>query len=132
MSTLPDQHSSSLVTITRSGGTLLIKPTGPSVGQREAPIIQEEVKPYVEAMGTDLDHLVLDMSTTTFMSSMGLGMCIALRNSASAAKGDAILFYSQKPDGSLDDASLHGACPVLKGKKMVANIWAWNRNAVYR
>ena len=47
-------------------------------------------------------------------------------------KGDAILFYSQKPDGSLDDASLHGACPVLKGKKMVANIWAWNRNAVYR
>ena len=96
MSTLPDQHSSSLVTITRSGGTLLIKPTGPSVGQREAPIIQEEVKPYVEAMGTDLDHLVLDMSTTTFMSSMGLGMCIALRNSASAAKGDAILFGLSK------------------------------------
>ena len=96
MSTLPDQHSSSLVTITRSGGTLLVKPTGPSVGQREAPIIQEEVKPYVEAMGKDLDHLVLDMSTTTFMSSMGLGMCIALRNSASAAKADAILFGLSK------------------------------------
>ena len=96
MSTLPDQHSSSLVTITRSGGTLLIKPTGPSVGQREAPIIQEEVKPYVEAMGKDLEHLVLDMSTTTFMSSMGLGMCIALRNSASAAKADAILFGLSK------------------------------------
>ena len=96
MSTLPDQHFSSLVTITRSGGTLLIKPTGPSVGQREAPIIQEEVKPYVEAMGKDLEHLVLDMSTTTFMSSMGLGMCIALRNSASAAKGDAILFGLSK------------------------------------
>ena len=96
MSTLPDQHSSSLVTITRSGGALLIKPTGPSVGQREAPIIQEEVKPYVEAMGKDLEHLVLDMSTTTFMSSMGLGMCIALRNSASAAKADAILFGLSK------------------------------------
>ena len=96
MSTLPDQHSTSLVTITRSGGTLLVKPTGPSVGQREAPIIQEEVKPYVEAMGKDLDHLVLDMSTTTFMSSMGLGMCIALRNNASAAKADAILFGLSK------------------------------------
>lgn len=96
MSTLPDQHSSSLVTITRSGGTLLVKPTGPSVGQREAPIIQEEVKPYVESMGKDLDHLVLDMSTTTFMSSMGLGMCIALRNNASAAKADAILFGLSK------------------------------------
>ena len=96
MSTLPDQHSTSLVTITRSGGTLLVKPTGPSVGQREAPIIQEEVKPYVEAIGKDLDHLVLDMSTTTFMSSMGLGMCIALRNNASAAKADAILFGLSK------------------------------------
>ncbi len=29
-------------------------------------------------------------------------------------KGDAILFYSQKPDGRLDETSLHGACPVLK------------------
>jgi len=96
MSTLPDQHSTSLVTITRSGGTLLVKPTGPIVGQREAPIIQEEVKPYVEAIGKDLDHLVLDMSTTTFMSSMGLGMCIALRNNASAAKADAILFGLSK------------------------------------
>ncbi len=29
-------------------------------------------------------------------------------------RGDAILFYSQRPDGSLDETSLHGACPVLK------------------
>lgn len=93
---LPDHHSSSLVTITRRGGTLLVKPTGPSVGQREAPIIQEEVKPYLESMGKGLDHLVLDMSTTTFMSSMGLGMCIAFRNTASAAKADSILFGLSK------------------------------------
>ena len=41
-------------------------------------------------------------------------------------KGDAILFYSQTPDGDLDPASLHGACPVLKGTKWGANLWVWN------
>ena len=96
MTTLPDQHSSSLVSITRQGGTLLVKPVGPSIGQREAPIIQEEVKPYLDAMGKDLKYLVLDMSTTTFMSSMGLGMCIAFRNTAAAAKADSILFGLSK------------------------------------
>jgi len=41
-------------------------------------------------------------------------------------RGDAILFYSQRPDGHLDASSLHGACPVLKGTKWGANLWVWN------
>eukprot|EP00584_Thalassiosira_punctigera_P004360 CAMPEP_0172533672 /NCGR_PEP_ID=MMETSP1067-20121228/6287_1 /TAXON_ID=265564 ORGANISM="Thalassiosira punctigera, Strain Tpunct2005C2" /NCGR_SAMPLE_ID=MMETSP1067 /ASSEMBLY_ACC=CAM_ASM_000444 /LENGTH=492 /DNA_ID=CAMNT_0013318337 /DNA_START=38 /DNA_END=1516 /DNA_ORIENTATION=+ len=41
-------------------------------------------------------------------------------------RGDAILFYSQRPDGHLDANSLHGACPVLKGTKWGANLWVWN------
>ena len=41
-------------------------------------------------------------------------------------RGDAIMFYSQKPDGSLDDSSLHGGCPVLSGTKWAANVWVWN------
>ncbi|KAL3810907.1 hypothetical protein ACHAXA_008757 [Cyclostephanos tholiformis] len=41
-------------------------------------------------------------------------------------RGDAILFYSQRPDGRLDETSLHGACPVLKGTKWGANVWVWN------
>uniref|UniRef100_A0A7S2A4Z6 Fe2OG dioxygenase domain-containing protein n=1 Tax=Ditylum brightwellii TaxID=49249 RepID=A0A7S2A4Z6_9STRA len=41
-------------------------------------------------------------------------------------KGDAILFYSQKPNGKLDHASLHGACPILSGTKWGANLWVWN------
>ena len=93
---LADHHVTSLVEITRRGGILLVKPTGPSVGQREAPIIQDEVKPYFDEMGKGLDHLVLDMSSTTFMSSMGLGMCIGFRNSAHALKADSILFGLSK------------------------------------
>jgi prolyl 4-hydroxylase len=42
------------------------------------------------------------------------------------AKAKAILFYSQFPDGSLDDYSFHGACPVVKGQKWAANLWVWN------
>ena len=38
-------------------------------------------------------------------------------------RGDAILFYSQPPTGVLDDFSMHGACPILKGIKYAANIW---------
>jgi len=38
----------------------------------------------------------------------------------------AVLFYSQYPNGDVDPASLHGACPVLSGQKFAANLWVWN------
>ena len=41
-------------------------------------------------------------------------------------KGKAIMFYSQLPDGSPDQASLHGGCPLLSGGKYAANLWVWN------
>ena len=41
-------------------------------------------------------------------------------------RGKVIIFYSLKPDGSLDPLSLHGACPVKKGVKWAANKWVWN------
>jgi prolyl 4-hydroxylase len=38
-------------------------------------------------------------------------------------KGSVIIFYSLKPDGSMDPLSTHGACPVLGGVKWAANKW---------
>ncbi|KAL6758130.1 hypothetical protein V8C86DRAFT_2604305 [Haematococcus lacustris] len=38
-------------------------------------------------------------------------------------RGDALVFYSLKPDGSNDQASLHGSCPTLKGDKWSATKW---------
>lgn len=32
-------------------------------------------------------------------------------------RGDALMFYSLKPDGATDTASLHGSCPVIEGDK---------------
>eukprot|EP00559_Dactyliosolen_fragilissimus_P008463 CAMPEP_0184864624 /NCGR_PEP_ID=MMETSP0580-20130426/15675_1 /TAXON_ID=1118495 /ORGANISM="Dactyliosolen fragilissimus" /LENGTH=545 /DNA_ID=CAMNT_0027363505 /DNA_START=26 /DNA_END=1660 /DNA_ORIENTATION=+ len=39
--------------------------------------------------------------------------------------GKVIIFYSLKPNGELDEYSLHGACPVQKGIKWAANKWVW-------
>jgi len=38
-------------------------------------------------------------------------------------QGDAILFYSQLPDGNLDELSLHAGLPVHSGVKRVCNLW---------
>jgi hypothetical protein len=47
-------------------------------------------------------------------------------------RGDAILFYDQRPDGSLDGRARHGSCPVVRGTKRVINVRAWNRDVIYR
>lgn len=44
-------------------------------------------------------------------------------------QGNAVLFYNQGPTGELDAYSLHGGCPPLKGTKMSANVWVWNRQS---
>lgn len=105
-----EHHKTPLVEVTFRNGTLLVKPVGPSIGQREAPIIQDEIKPYIDRAGKDLKHLVLDMSTVTFMSSMGLGMCISFRNSASAVKADSILFGLTR--------DLHALLSMMKIEKL--------------
>lgn len=37
--------------------------------------------------------------------------------------GDALLFFSLRPDGTTDPASLHAGCPVLGGTKWTATKW---------
>ena len=41
--------------------------------------------------------------------------------------GDALLFYSQHANGTLDPQSLHGGCPVERGVKVVATKWLRDR-----
>jgi hypothetical protein len=53
--------------------------------------------------------------------------------------GKAILFYSQNPDGSTDELSKHGACPVLAGDKwagkfhtdVTAGVLTTNKNSSF-
>ncbi|XP_024633385.1 probable prolyl 4-hydroxylase 3 [Medicago truncatula] len=37
--------------------------------------------------------------------------------------GDALLFWSMKPDGTLDTSSLHGGSPVIRGNKWASTKW---------
>mmetsp|Transcript_55628 Transcript_55628/g.166690 ORF Transcript_55628/g.166690 Transcript_55628/m.166690 type:complete len:291 (-) Transcript_55628:42-914(-) len=43
--------------------------------------------------------------------------------------GKAVLFYSQLPDGNMDDLSQHAAVPVREGEKWLINLWV--RDPVY-
>ena len=38
-------------------------------------------------------------------------------------QGDALLFWSQHWNGTLDQRSLHGGCPVIKGQKWAMTKW---------
>ncbi len=38
-------------------------------------------------------------------------------------KGDAVMFYSLRPDGTTDTSSMHGSCPTTKGSKWSATKW---------
>ncbi|KAK9755104.1 hypothetical protein RND81_01G002600 [Saponaria officinalis] len=38
-------------------------------------------------------------------------------------RGDALLFWSMRPDATLDSSSLHGGCPVIKGNKWSSTKW---------
>lgn len=50
----------------------------------------------------------------------------------SPAKGDVIVFYSLYADRSLDETSLHAACPVGEGEtKWAANKWIWSKKKQY-
>lgn len=47
--------------------------------------------------------------------------CIGLK--VKPRKGDGLLFYSLFTNGTIDPASLHGSCPVIRGEKWVATKW---------
>ncbi len=76
----------------RSGGALIAKLLGPSIGQREAPIISKTVLAELEQEAEPPRAVVLDFRRITFINSMGLGMCIEVRNAMHQRGGKTILY----------------------------------------
>jgi anti-anti-sigma regulatory factor len=63
------------------------------IGQREAPIIAGEISEAIANSHLPRGGaLVVDMSSVTMLTSMGLGMCIDLRRQAEAARLKPYLF----------------------------------------
>ena len=96
MSSLPATKKTTLVEIQTKPGLLYVKFLGPQIGQRESPLISQEVDPYLRDAGKTLKYFIIDLQSVTFMSSMGLGICIALRHKAHAAGGKPILYGTPK------------------------------------
>jgi len=95
MSSLPAQKKTPLVDIDLRPNLLYVRFIGPQIGQREAPIITQEVEPYIKQAGASMKHFIIDLQSVTFMSSMGLGTCIGLRNKAASAGAKPILYGTQ-------------------------------------
>ncbi|GIL57151.1 hypothetical protein Vafri_12453 [Volvox africanus] len=53
----------------------------------------------------------------------GFSECAKYNLAVKPRKGDAILFHSMKTNGQLEERSLHGACPVIKGEKFSMTKW---------
>ncbi len=53
----------------------------------------------------------------------GVSECASRGAFVRPRRGDAILFFSLKPDGQMDEKSLHGGCPVIRGSKWSATKW---------
>ena len=96
MPDLPTQKTTTLVDIDVRETLLYVRLVGPQVGQRESPIISQEVEPYLRSANKSMRHFIIDLQGVTFMSSMGLGVCIALRHKAAAAGAKPILFGTSK------------------------------------
>lgn len=59
------------------------------IGERETQILQEELAAAAEPVGW---RVAIDMSRVTFLPSSGLGMLVAIHNSAKASKGKVAVF----------------------------------------
>jgi len=64
-----------------------------------------------------------DPSMATKAATMGFSDCAKGHVAARPKKGDAVLFYSFFPNKTMDPASMHTGCPVIKGIKWAAPVW---------
>ncbi len=94
---LPASRKTQFTEVDYRPSCLIVKLVGPSIGQRESPIVANEVDPYIAQAGKNLKRFVLDLSSVSFMSSMGIGAAVAFRNKA-AANGATAILYGMSPE----------------------------------
>lgn len=76
------------VDVSFSNGILKACIVGPRIGEREATIVANAINGKLNELGGRVRSLVLDFSEIQFISSLGLGMCIDVRNTAQKVKAN--------------------------------------------
>ncbi len=74
------------VDVSISNGTMNACIVGPRIGEREATVVANAINAQLKQLGNKVTSLVLDFSEVQFISSLGLGMCIDVRNTAEQSK----------------------------------------------
>ena len=69
------------------------------------------------------DHHATFMVYLTDVEAGGYTAFPRLDTAVVPRKGDAVLWNNLNESGIGDELSLHGGCPVLRGKKAIANLW---------
>ena len=79
------------VSTTFKNGVLIVELVGPTIGTRQAPIIAQGITIELDANVDSLRTLLFDFSDVAVLSSVGLEMCITLRNKAHTAGAKTVL-----------------------------------------
>ena len=80
------------VSISWKPSGMVARVIAPSIGQREAPIVETEILDALNEASKSIKWLVIDLSAVSVLSSMGLGMCVELRRYAKERKMRTALF----------------------------------------
>ena len=70
------------VDVSFANGTMKACIAGPRIGEREASVVAIAINNKLKEKGSKVKNLVLDFNDIQFISSLGLGMCIDVRNTA--------------------------------------------------
>lgn len=89
--TQPQQGEAQFVQVTVHDDIVTAVPVGPSIGERESGIINEQIATAMTPLGKSLRALVLDMRKVNYMASVGIGMCVDLHNRAKAGGAPVIV-----------------------------------------
>ncbi|MEM1423738.1 MAG: STAS domain-containing protein [Planctomycetota bacterium] len=82
-------HDVSIVRLQSVDGRLIARIGCPHVGQREAPILQDEILAEADAHG---HRVAIDFSQVTMLGSLGLGALITLTKTCKSNKGQLVIF----------------------------------------
>ena len=77
-----NQRRSLFVDVSVTNGAMKACIAGPRIGEREATIVANAINAQLKESGKKVTSLILDFSEVQFVSSLGLGMCIDVRNTA--------------------------------------------------